>query len=59
MDILKITSTEISTQPLGSPRTNARWQLNDFSIKASDKDWKNYRLTAFNEKIQILLSEII
>jgi hypothetical protein len=39
------------THPIGSPRSNARWQLNDFNLKLSEKELLNYRLTAFNEKI--------
>lgn len=34
-----------------------RYNVDETSIKASDKEWRNHRLTTFNEKIQRLISK--
>jgi hypothetical protein len=36
----------------------SRWKFDKDSIDASEREWQNYRLTVFNEKIQQFLSKI-
>ena len=36
---------------------NSRYVFEENSIKASEKEWRSFRLTSFNEKIQLFLSK--
>ena len=50
--------TKTQTKDTGSTQKSSdRWNFDQSTIDASAREWQSYRLTTFNERVQLLLSK--